>query len=118
MLDAYMKADLQTAIASGQWIIANKDNLGAKKQSLGLCATTLANFGSQVLLKDDPDITPIGAVLLGQDQKAIFIEAVAVLEAEHNALTQAKGAVPGWLIVLAIQAAIETLKKVLENFSK
>ncbi len=112
MADPYLKADAVTSLAAGQWIIANKANWQHKQQSLGLCATTIANFAVQLVLKDDPDVTPIG----DGPPPGNLGEVCDSLEEIHKAMTapRAVGIVPflPWL-PLIIEMALAALKELL-----
>lgn len=61
MADPFMKADMVTAMASGQYLFARiqagdwRDHL----QDVALCATTDLNFASQMLLKNGADPAPV-----------------------------------------------------------
>lgn len=60
MADPFMKADMPTAMASGQYLFARvqagdfKDHL----KDVALCATTDLNFAAQALLKNNSDPAP------------------------------------------------------------
>lgn len=54
MADPFIKATVDQAIASGQWIVQHRGTWQQYQQTLGLCATTVANYASQLILTDMP----------------------------------------------------------------
>ncbi len=109
MADPFFKADAVTALAAGQWIIANKADWQTKQQTLGLCITTVANFGVQVILKDAAPVTPIGEQIPPGNLGELH-DTLKVIQKEINAPTASGVGFILPVLPLLIEAAIEILK--------